>query len=225
MKNETQLSTHAPDLESELDTPRGLTPQERLISFLESTLASIHYELVSIEIINQRQKTLRIFIDKLYKASSDGMCAGVGIEDCVEVTHFLDSPLEQNKDVEAIFKGPYELEVSSPGIDRPLRKPQDYTRFAAQIARIHTLRPLTALEAQAETYCAKNPKQKNFYGILRGFEAPAVLFGVVPEDGTLKSQKGKKRIDTTLPLKNETLIRIPLGLISKANLEPVLENE
>jgi ribosome maturation factor RimP len=202
---------------------RGNSPQDKLTHFLEEKLAQVGYELVAIEIQNHREKSLRVFIDAK---------EGVGIEDCVKVTKELDEPLEGQPDVEEIFKGPYELEVSSPGIDRPLRKPQDYVRFITEIARLSTFRPLTADETKAAEYSAKNPKQKNFYGIVRGFEneTSSVLFGIIPEDGTRekvkKVKKGTKpkNEDTNVaaPLKHETLIRIPLELISKAHLEPVV---
>ena len=198
----------------------GKNPQDQLILFLEEKLAGLGYELVAIEVINHREKTLRIFVDGPN---------GIGIDDCVKVTHELDQPLEGQPDVEAIFKGPYELEVSSPGIDRPLRKPSDYDRFATQIARISTFRALTAEETKATEYSAKNPKQKNFYGILRGYEAEtsSVIFGVIPEDGTRETKivkkgakKKKEETPANAPLKNETAVRIPLNLIAKAHLEP-----
>jgi ribosome maturation factor RimP len=195
--------------------PASLTnPQDRLIHFLETMLATIGYELVAIEILNHREKKLRVFID-----TPQGSGIAVGIDDCVKATHLLDEPLEANKDVEAVFKGAYELEVSSPGIDRPLRKSSDYVRFAGQIGRIQTFRPLTAEETLAAEYSTKNPKQKNFFGMVRGYEGSTVLFGVIPEDGTsmLKTNKKEKKE------KKETLIRIPHDLISKAHLEPEIE--
>jgi len=180
-------------------------PEAKLTAFLESKLSELHYELVAVEILNHREKKLRIYIDQ--------QGGGVGIEDCVKVTHELDAPLEGSSEIIAIFKGEYELEVSSPGLDRPLRKPSDYDKFNGQIVRLSTFRPLTADETGDATYCAKNPKQKKFYGLSRGFEAAtsSILFGIIPEDGT-----GKKP-------KTETLIRIPLELVAKANLEPEIE--
>lgn len=188
-----------------------------LIDFLETTLAGLGYELVAIEIFNHREKVLRVFIDHLVKKEE-----GIGIEDCVIVTRELDAPLEGNSAVEGVFKGPYELEVSSPGIDRPLRKPSDYNKFESQVARLSTFRPLTADETKAPEYSAKNPKQKNFFGIIRGFEqdTSSVLFGIIPDDGTRgvtnkKNKPGKKDKPVM-----ETLIRIPLECIAKANLDP-----
>ena len=157
-------------------------PEAKLTAFLESKLQDMHYELVAIEILNHREKKLRIYIDNQN---------GIGIDDCVKVTHELDAPLESSSEIAAVFKGEYELEVSSPGLDRPLRKPSDYEKFAGQVVRLTTFRPLTATETLAAEYSAKNPKQKNFFGLSRGFEkeTASILFGIVPEDGTGKKTK------------------------------------
>ena len=208
------------------ESSAGRTPTERLIRFLEEQLSGLGYELVAIEILNHREKKLRVFVD--FPQGHTG--EKIGIEDCVRVTHSLDQPLDTFASVDEIFKGQYELEVSSPGIDRPLRKPSDYTRFAGEIARLHTFRPLTVEETQATEYSTKNPKQKNFFGVIRGFDGDAetgsVLFGALPEDGTLSTEKGKKvnlAKKAAEVLKKETWIRIPLELISKANLEPAVK--
>jgi ribosome maturation factor RimP len=200
----------------------GKAPQDRLISFLETTLQTMGYDLVAIEITNHRERSLRIYID-----FPEGNAECIGIEDCVKVTHELDAPLEANADVVEIFKGPYELEVSSPGVDRPLRRAKDYVRFQGEIGRVHTFRAITADESNAAEYSAKNPKQKNFYGILRGYETEnaSVLLGIIPEDGTREPviKGAKKGHQKKTEPKKETLIRIPLELISKANLEPQIE--
>ena len=196
----------------------SLAPEAKLTAFLETKLQELHYELVALEILNHREKKLRIYIDH-FSGNQDTDAtiakeqAGIGIEDCVKVTHELDLPLENSSEIAAIFKGEYELEVSSPGIERPLRKPSDYQKFKGKIVRLTTFRPLTSTETRAAEYTVKNPKQKNFYGFSRGFEAEtdSILLGIIPEDGT-----GKKP-------KIETLIRIPLELVAKANLEPTIQ--
>ncbi len=215
------LNPHATTADSEL-----LTPEDRLTRHLESLLAPLGYDLVALEITNHREKKLCVFIDFAEKNET-----GVGIEDCVKVSHALDAPLEENDELKAIFKGPYELEVSSPGIDRPLRKPSDFENFQGEVARLNTFRPLTGEETRAPDYSAKNPKQKNFYGILRGFETEtrSILFGVIPEDGTRAVFKNKKSKDKPGPVKKdsgnraETLIRVPIELVAKAKLEPMIE--
>jgi ribosome maturation factor RimP len=182
---------------------QSTTPVNQLSQWVENRLAQIGFELVALEVVNHREKTLRLYIDKP---------GGISIDDCVKATHELDQPLEENELVHAIFNGPYELEISSPGIDRPLQKPEDFNRFSGQIGRIQTFRALTSDETHAPEYSSKNPKQKNFFGMIRGFEADtqSILFGASPEDGTRK-------------IKHETLIRIPLELIAKAHLEPDLD--
>ena len=186
-----------------MTTPSNEAAHALLSQWLDGQLSAMGYELVAVEVVNHREKTLRLFIDKP---------GGISIEDCVKVTHELDQPLENTDLVMAVFNGPYELEVSSPGIDRPLQKTTDFERFAGQIGRVQTFRALTAEETLAPEYSAKNPKQKNFFGVVRGFEAEtkSILFGASPEDGTRK-------------IKHETLIRIPLELVAKAHLEPDLE--
>lgn len=92
----------------------------------------------------------------------DSEAEGVTIEDCVRVTHELDAPLETESNIAEIFKGAYELEVSSPGIDRPLRKPSDFQKFEGEVARVFTIRPLTGEETSDPVYSGKNPKQKTF---------------------------------------------------------------
>lgn len=213
-------ATHNPPETLSAGTPPSAgigTPESRLIQFLEQSLAAIGYELVAIDILNHREKKLCIYIDwPPAPASAEGITPeGITIEDCVKVTHALDAPLETQPDMLAIFNGAYELEVSSPGIDRPLRKPSDFTRFEGEIARIHTYRSLNGDETGAADYSQKNPKQKNFYGILRGYdvEARSLLIGLIAEDGT-RGKLNKKNQP-----KPETLIRIPHELVSKANLE------
>lgn len=174
--------------------------QQELTVFLSAQLETLGYELVHLEISNQRQKILRLFIDKLNGE-------GVGIQDCVDATKALDQPLDQHPLLNKVFPQGYELEVSSPGLDRPLSKPADFEKFSGKPARIHVVRPLTAEELSNPNYQEKNPKQKNFLGTLTGIQNSQVLLTIVT------AQKSKK----------EDLVTIPIGLISKANLEPQFE--
>lgn len=168
--------------------------EHKLIEVIAPLIAPLGYEVVHVEVQTHRQKTLRLFIDFAHAART------VGIEDCVKVAKALDAPLEQNSEIDSIFHGPYELEVSSPGIERPLRQKKDYERFAGKSVRLHTFRALSPEETGNEAYSARNPKQKNFTGALKGLDGDRVLLAVETAE-----------------------IRIPLGLISKANLAPVSE--
>lgn len=94
-----------------------------LHALIEKTLDQLGYELVSLE-ISGRASLLRVFLDKP---------EGINIDDCVSVSNQLTRVLE----VEGVDYG--RLEVSSPGLDRPLKKPADFERFRGSIAAI-TLR-------------------------------------------------------------------------------------
>jgi ribosome maturation factor RimP len=105
---------------------------------LESTLRGLGYELVDFEWSGQG-KLLRLFIDKP---------DGIVVEDCVLVSDHLTRLF-------AVEGVDYErLEVSSPGLDRPLKKAQDFERFAGNEARVKMRVPVNG--------------QRNFIGILRG---------------------------------------------------------
>jgi ribosome maturation factor RimP len=96
----------------------------------EPVLAELGYELVDLTWTQEGGRWyLRYFIDK------EG---GINISDCETVSRELDTLLE----VEDFITGGYSLEVSSPGLDRPLMKPQDYIKFIGKAAKIRTLAPV-----------------------------------------------------------------------------------
>lgn len=210
------------------------TLQDRLIELIGSIIEPMGYEVVHLEIVTQRQRLLRLYIDRLApEATEAASLPAIGIEDCVKVTRALDEPLEKFSEIDGVFKGTYELEVSSPGVDRPLRQAKDYSRFAGREARIHVFRPLSAQElaaepapgSQYEDYQKRNPRQKNFIGTLNGVQNGKVLL-TVSTGSDSGSQKKNGRISksvkktTNRPEGGGLTIAIPLPLISKANLEP-----
>jgi ribosome maturation factor RimP len=102
-------------------------------------VAGMGYELVDLQVSN-RGGLLRLFIDKP---------GGIGLEDCAAVSRQLIRVLE----VEGVEYD--RLEVSSPGLDRPLRKAQDFARFAGQKADVRMRTP----DASG---------RRRFVGVLRG---------------------------------------------------------
>jgi ribosome maturation factor RimP len=99
-------------------------------------------ELVHVEYQREAAgRILRLYIDKP---------GGVSLDDCVNINRQLGDLLDINLE----HLGPYNLEVSSPGTDRPLGKQSDYERFKGNVARIKTSKPIDG--------------QKNFKGILSG---------------------------------------------------------
>ncbi len=200
----TEMDNNQPNTESPDTALRNVKAEDRLLARLNEILAPLGYELVHLEVQTHRQKILRIFIDKLDR-SHDEKRGGIGIEDCALVSKTLDEPLEGIAEVAEIFgSAPYELEVSSPGVDRPLRREQDYLRFAGRRIRLNTFRPLSAEEMENAPYATQNPRQKNFLGELLGFESGKVC---------LKSSIGGAEV------------RIPLALVAKANLDPDFDFE
>ncbi|MDQ3195343.1 MAG: ribosome maturation factor RimP [Burkholderiales bacterium] len=106
---------------------------------IEPALVGLGYELVALESAGQG-RAMRVFIDKP---------DGVNIDDCTLVSNHLTRLL-------AVEGFDYSrLEVSSPGLDRPLTRPEDFVRFTEQKARVRLRIP--------------HAGQKNFVGILRGF--------------------------------------------------------
>lgn len=97
---------------------------------VEPVIEAMGYECVGTEYLSQGgRNTLRVYIDTP---------AGVTLADCEAVSHQLDGVL----DVEDPLGGvAYDLEVSSPGLDRPLFKPADFTRFAGERVKIRTSVP------------------------------------------------------------------------------------
>ena len=100
---------------------------DHLWSLIQPTVEGLGYELVGIEYLAQgRHSVLRVYIDH-----EDGIL----VDDCANVSHQVSGLL----DVEDPIKGNYSLEVSSPGLDRPLFELQHFVRFiGAQVQlRLH----------------------------------------------------------------------------------------
>ena len=105
--------------------------EQNIISNIKELLEPILYEnnleLFEIEFKASGNKgILRIFIDK---------ADGVTIDDCTQVSRELGTLL----DVHEIVPGSYTLEVSSPGLTRPLRKPSDYIKYKGKTVKIKTI--------------------------------------------------------------------------------------
>lgn len=107
-----------------------MSQQDKLSQLLAPTVESLGYELVGVEYLAQgKHSTLRIFID-----SPDG----ITLDDCSRVSHQVSGVL----DVEEPIHGQYNLEISSPGLDRPLFVPEHFQRFAGHKVKLRLRRPV-----------------------------------------------------------------------------------
>lgn len=94
---------------------------------------------------------LRVMIDRPESPADAGTGASesVGIADCQKVSHDLSALLDVEEELTAAFIKGYTLEVSSPGLDRPLRGEADYRRFVGRLAKIVTTEPVNGQSAFA----------------------------------------------------------------------------
>ncbi len=130
--------------------------RDKLIALLEPELGTIGYELVELEYKPRGHNgLLRVYID-----AADG----VGLEDCAKVSRRVSSLL----DVEDPIPGAYDLEVSSPGLNRPLRTLEHYRRFAGEKVKVQTVRPIEG--------------QRRFKGMLRAVDDTTLQLEVDGEE-------------------------------------------
>ena len=117
-------------------------------SLAEPLCESEGLELIQVEYQRESAgRILRLYVDKP---------GGIGIDDCIAVSRQLGDILDVNlEDV-----GPYSLEVTSPGSERPLAKKQDFDKFKGKRAKIKTYQPLNG--------------RQNFNGVLLGISGDKV---------------------------------------------------
>jgi len=122
---------------------KSITYREKIIELIEPVIESEGMEIVDIECLKMKSRWLvRIYIDK------EG---GVTIADCSEISKQAGDSL----DVYDVLPGSYTLEVSSPGLDRPLTRDKDFIKYRGHKVRIRTGEKLEGA--------------KNFHGILNDY--------------------------------------------------------
>lgn len=129
---------------------------EKAWEISEPILANEGLELVDVEYLREGGKwVLRLYIDK---PGSDEKGKGVDLEDCQRATKAVETAL----DVADLVPQEYALEVSSPGIERPLTRPPHYQRFMGRVINVKTFGPMF------------DPPRKSFKGKLVAFADDAV---------------------------------------------------
>ena len=123
--------------------------RDQLIRLLEPVVEGMGYELVELELVGVGgSRTLRLFIDSP---------TGISLDDCEAVSEAIGEVLDEDDPI----PDAYNLEVSSPGVDRPLRKEADYDRFAGERVKVRTFAPIEG--------------QRNFTGTLAGLDQDSVV--------------------------------------------------
>lgn len=165
---------------------------QQLADFAAPILAGLGYELVEIEWKSEAgHRVLRVFIDFLPSqepggpGEAGGEARHISHEDCTRASRALGAEL----DVADLIQSAFNLEVSSPGLNRPLKHEADFRRFTGQKAKIRTRAPL------AGTVTEQSPGRRNFAGPIIGVEA------------------GRVRIKA-----EGTIFEIPVAEVEKANL-------
>ena len=126
-----------------------------LRKLIEPAVTALGFELVGVEFHAGKSGVLRVYIDHQ---------DGISVDDCQAVSHQISGIL----DVEDPIRGHYSLEVSSPGLDRPLFQARDFDRFAGSEVSLRLLAPLNG--------------QRKFKGILGGLRDGQVVVKMNDEE-------------------------------------------
>ncbi|MGI1662134.1 ribosome maturation factor RimP [Palleronia sp. KMU-117] len=124
----------------------------RLAEIVTPVIEGLGFELVRIRLMGGKTKTLQIMAER-----PDG---GIEVDDCARISTAVSATL----DVEDPLEDAYTLEVSSPGIDRPLTRLKDFDTWSGHEARIETTELIDG--------------RRRFKGILQGVEGDEVLIGI-----------------------------------------------
>lgn len=136
------------------------------------------YDLVLVEYLGP-SRILRLYIDLL---APQGPKDGVGIDDCTQVSRWVSDLLDAEGITDAI-EGAFNLEVSSPGLDRPLTRPKDYVRFVGREAKL-TLVASVADQAGPEVHQEIREGRRRFRGTIRSADEASSGGLTLQVDGT-----------------------------------------
>jgi ribosome maturation factor RimP len=153
-----------------------LSNVESIQALIEPSVEALGFELWGLELVAQgRFSTLRIYIES---------AKGITVDDCAEVSHQVSGIM----DVEDPITNQYTLEVSSPGVDRPLFKQAHYEQHIGQFLRVRLHSPFDG--------------RRKFAGVLMGLEADEIVLLVDQEEYLLPIDAiDKAALDTTMVVK------------------------
>lgn len=140
-----------------------MSVEGRLVELLRPVVEGLGYELWGVEFVTQQgRNVLRVFIEHDH---------GIGLDDCSRVSHQLSGVL----DVEDPIRVPYDLEVSSPGLDRPLFTEDHYVRSLGSLVKIRVRHAVQG--------------RRNFSGRIVSVGAGEVVIGLSDERYPLSIQE------------------------------------
>lgn len=129
---------------------------------LAPVVAELGYEIVRLKMIGgSRRPTLQVMADRL-----DG--GTMVVDDCARVSRAIDPVLDEID----VIEGEYALEVSSPGIDRPLTRAKDFVRWAGHEVKVELEKPIEG--------------RKRFTGLLEGIDGDLVTVALVDAKAQFK---------------------------------------
>ncbi len=165
---------------------------EKFLKEIEEIVSRSGYECVHVGIRSDfgRMK-VQILIDSL---------GGINVDDCEAVSKRVNKFLDENAEMPELDKGRYYLEVSSPGVERPLYTLNDYTRFQGREARVR----LNGLLEGRKTFTGIiNSVSENYLNLLCGTEEKQIPFEIIKggnlvyrfenENNSKHEKKNKKR--------------------------------
>jgi ribosome maturation factor RimP len=164
-----------------------------LQDIVAASVSGLGYELVDFEL--SARGLMRVFIDKPN---------GIGVEDCASVSNHLTRVfVVENIDFER-------LEVSSPGLDRPLKSLANFQQYVGSAVKVR-------LNAMVDG-------RKRFDGVIEALEGATIVFGLIEDGSTLRPASRQKRVNgpkrNAEPSSAAERIRVPLESIDKARLIP-----
>lgn len=145
-----------------------MRPVAHIEELIKPALADMGFDIIKLQLSGDKRPKLLIMIDRLDEES-------VTVDDCADVSREVSAIL----DVEDPIEDRYTLEVSSPGIDRPLARPRDFERFAGHDAKVEMAMPIDG--------------QRRFRG---------KLLGLVEDHVHLEIDYQGEQVEIALPLKD-----------------------
>jgi len=139
----------------------GMDLCRRIAEIVTPTLTGMGYELVRVQISGTGRRTLQLMAERADRAT-------MTVDDCADVSRAVSAVL----DVEDPIDGSYLLEVSSPGLDRPLTRRDDFVRFAGEEVKVESTVPVEG--------------RKRFTGRLLGLDAEDAVGIALDEGGEVR---------------------------------------